>query len=378
MGGASEHDEAMKWFLNKANGGDILVLRTSGSDGYNDYMYSQLGVSTNSVETIVCHNALASNESYVQDRIKEAEGIWFAGGDQWTYIDYWRDTPIDSLINEGIQDRNMVIGGTSAGMAIQGQYYFSAENGTITSAEALANPFDNTLTVSGDAFIQNDILSEVITDTHYDNPDRKGRHVSFLARMLNDYAANAKGIACDEYTAVCIEPNGIAKVYGDPSYEDIAYFLQVNCEVQNNSPETIQTNTPLTWNQNNDAIRVYKIQGDNSGTGTFNLNNWQNGTGGTWERWYIQDGVLFETASQATNCSLSLENLAPEFSIYPNPASEIVFISSKLKDGVLSLKSLDGRTLLEQTQSSFSVESLENGTYILEYEGSIINLIVHH
>ena len=144
MGGASEHDEAMKWFLNKANGGDILVLRTSGSDGYNDYMYSQLGVSINSVETIVYHNELASNDVYVQDRIKEAEGIWFAGGDQWTYIDFWRDTPVDSLINEGIQDRNMVIGGTSAGMAIQGQYYFSAENGTITSAEALANPFDNT------------------------------------------------------------------------------------------------------------------------------------------------------------------------------------------------------------------------------------------
>jgi hypothetical protein len=44
----------MKWFLQRANGGDILVLRTTGSNGYNSYLYSGLGVTVNSVETIVC------------------------------------------------------------------------------------------------------------------------------------------------------------------------------------------------------------------------------------------------------------------------------------------------------------------------------------
>jgi hypothetical protein len=38
MGGATEHDEAMKWFLQRANGGDVLVLRASGSNGYNDLL----------------------------------------------------------------------------------------------------------------------------------------------------------------------------------------------------------------------------------------------------------------------------------------------------------------------------------------------------
>ena len=36
MGGASEHDEAMKWFLQWANGGDILVFRASDSNDYNN------------------------------------------------------------------------------------------------------------------------------------------------------------------------------------------------------------------------------------------------------------------------------------------------------------------------------------------------------
>lgn len=42
MGGATEHDKAMRWFLREANEGDIVVLRASGIDGYNDYFYSEL------------------------------------------------------------------------------------------------------------------------------------------------------------------------------------------------------------------------------------------------------------------------------------------------------------------------------------------------
>ena len=153
MGGATEDDNAMKWFLERANGGDVLVIRASGSDGYNDYFYSDLGIPVNSVETIVFHNASAANESYIHERIEKAEAIWIAGGNQWNYVSFWRATAIDSLINAGIQNRNMAIGGTSAGMAILGGYYFSAQYGTVTSAEALANPFDADITVDNSPFI---------------------------------------------------------------------------------------------------------------------------------------------------------------------------------------------------------------------------------
>ena len=99
MGGATEVDYAMKLFLQDAKGGDILVLRASGSDGYNDYLYSELGVNVNSVETIVCHSKNASYDPYVIDRIQKAEAIWFAGGDQWKYLSFWRDTPVQQYIN---------------------------------------------------------------------------------------------------------------------------------------------------------------------------------------------------------------------------------------------------------------------------------------
>jgi cyanophycinase-like exopeptidase len=324
MGGATEHDEAMKWFLQRCNGGDVLVLRATGSNGYNTYLYSQLHIPVHSVESIVCNNASASYDPYVLQKIMQAEGIWFAGGDQWDYVSYWRNTPVDSLINEAIQNRNIVIGGTSAGMAILGGYYFSAKNGSVTSGAALANPYTGKVTVDSAAFLHCPFLENVITDTHYDNPDRSGRHVAFLARILTDWGIEAKGIACDEYTAVCIGTDGIAHVYGDyPGSDDNAYFIQTNCESAIPNPEICSSGTPLTWNLNGEALKVYKIKGIFSGSNTFDVNDWKTGTGGEWENWYVNTGVMSISESDRIHCqSTAVEysnQLDDEINIYPNP-----------------------------------------------------------
>lgn len=376
MGGATEDDEAMKWFLRRANGGDVLVLRASGSDGYNNYFHNSLGVNINSVETIVFNNSSAANEAYVHQKIAQAEAIWFAGGDQWDYISYWRNSPIDSLINDALIHRNIVIGGTSAGMAIQGGFYFSAQNGTITSATALNNPYASTASIDSLAFLQNNYLQEVITDTHYDNPDRKGRQASFLARIYTDYGIAAKGIACDEYTAVCIDTNGLAKVYGTyPTYDDNAYFIQPNCELSNNAPEICLPNTPLTWNQNGQALKVYKIKGTSTASNSFDLNTWSTGTGGTWENWSINNGVLTEISSTAPNCTPLILNKQKEsfpYLIYPNPVHSILNIehpNTKLE--AIQIIDLNGQVIhsikpSNQSQTSLNLETLPAGIYILQ------------
>lgn len=332
MGGATEDDEAMKWFLNRANGGDILVLRASGSNGYNNYFYSELGVTVNSVETIVFNNASASEEAYIHQKINQAEAIWIAGGNQWNYVSYWRNTAIDSLINKAIAERNIVIGGTSAGMAIQGSYYFTAQNNTVTSAAALMNPFNNNVTVSGTPFLQIPFLSNVITDTHYDNPDRRGRHSVFLARILTDDGIQARGIACDEYTAVCVDENGIARVYGGhPNYDDNAYFIQVNCEIENNVPETCSSGSPLTWNHGGAALKVYAVKGTSTGSNTLNLNDWQTGVGGEWQHWSVDNGVFSSVPGSAPNCSSSnlTTHRANQITLFPNPALDKVYLQSE-------------------------------------------------
>jgi cyanophycinase-like exopeptidase len=331
MGGATEDDNAMKWFLQRASGGDIVVLRTSGSDGYNTYLYSDLGIPVNSVETIVCNNAAASYEPYIVQKIQKAEAIWFAGGDQWTYITYWRNTPIDSAINDAISRRNIVIGGISAGMAIQGKYYFTAQNGTVNSANCLANPYNTKVTIDSALFLKNAVLNNTITDTHFDNPDRKGRLITFLARIYADYGIVAKAIACDENTAVCIDNNGIARIFGGyPAYDDNAYFIQSNCGISNNLPEQCIAEKPLTWDRQKSAIKVYKIKGDKTGSAIFDLKNWQKGNGGEWHNWSVSDGSFLEKKSDSINCNpLSVNDIKSEIKmiVFPNPVHDKLNIS---------------------------------------------------
>jgi cyanophycinase-like exopeptidase len=373
MGGASEDDNAMKWFLERANGGDVLVLRATGADGYNDYLFSGLGINVNSVETIVCNNTNASSDAYVINKINQAEAIWFAGGNQWTYINYWRNSPVSQAINQAIENRNIVIGGTSAGMAIQGKYYFSAENGTVTSNTATSNPYANTVTVDSTSFLQNDILQNVITDTHFDNPDRKGRLVSFLSRIYTDYGVSSYAIACDEYTAVCIDTNGQARVFGGyPSYDDNAYFVQVNCEIANPAPETCSPGNALTWDLNGQAIKAFQIKGDASGSKLFDLNTWETSSSGTWYNWSVANGVFQESVGAEPNCGgLGLFeelNWNDKLECFPNPTTDEVSIKGLPINfqGKISILNSFGKLVWESDyQTKLNLEQFTDGIYIV-------------
>ena len=61
-GGSTDVDAAMQWLLARSGGGDVVILRASGSTGYNDYLY-KLG-KVNSVETLLIDSRdLANNDT---------------------------------------------------------------------------------------------------------------------------------------------------------------------------------------------------------------------------------------------------------------------------------------------------------------------------
>ena len=364
MGGAGEDDNGAEWFLNRANGGNIVVLRASGSDGYHQYFYNDLGINVQSVETIVFNNADASNDPFVQRRLENAEGIWIAGGDQFIYEQYWKNTPIQDIINDHINIKEAPIGGTSAGMAILGEFYYNAENGSVTSNEALENPFDNFIIIENN-FISIPYLKNTITDTHYDNPDRKGRHATFVARLTENDNQRFYGIAANEYVAICIDENGQATVFGDyPNFDDKAYFIQNNCRVE--PPEIIEPNTPLTWiGEENDALIVYEIEAREDGTGTFSLTNWETGSAGEWKHWTIDGGELIENSSSQPNCvvGLSDENKNSTSKLYPNPSSDMVKVESEYQVEKISVLNALGKEVLKTESKFFSVKGLAKGMY---------------
>lgn len=366
MGGATEDDNGAEWFLNKADGGNIVVIRASGSDGYNDYFFNQLGINVQSVETIVFNSANASSSAFIQRRIQGAEAIWIAGGDQFIYESYWKNTPIENLINDHIVNKGYPIGGTSAGMAILGEHYFNAENGTVTSAASLNDPMNNAVSLSSD-FISVPQLSNTITDTHFDNPDRQGRLAVFLARLLMNNNSIAFGIAADEYVAICIDQNGRATVFGQhPDFDDFAYFVRTNCP--NIEPSVITANSPLTWSPaSTNALQVCVLEGTSSGSQQFDLNEWQAISGGEWYGWNITNGSLESTPSNYISCDLSIENLnSTDIHFFPNPATDKITFVNPANIRSIQLLHTTGQLLNEyQNPSHINVTQLKNGAYIL-------------
>jgi cyanophycinase len=278
MGGSTDVDEAFRWMIQKSGGGDFVVIRASGADGYNSYIYSDLG-GVNSVETLILDSRTKAQDATVAQKIRNAEALFIAGGDQANYVNYWKDTPVEDALNFLINTKKVPIGGTSAGCAIMGQQYFGALSGSVTSSQALANPYNRYMTIGNNDFVNNPFLLATITDTHYNNPDRKGRHFSFLARMVKDWSLNAKGIGVEERTAVLIDQNGLAKVVGINK----AYFLLRN---NGSSPEQCVNRQALTWNNNQQAVKVYEIQASATVAGanaSLDLTNWTSVNGGIWK-----------------------------------------------------------------------------------------------
>jgi cyanophycinase len=381
MGGASEDDNAMKKFLEYAAGGDVVVLRATGSDGYNNYLYTTLGIPVNSVQTLVIPSISAANSNYVYNQIKNAEAIFIAGGDQYNYVSKWKNTLVNEALDYAVNTKKIVIGGISAGMAIMGDAYFSAANGSIMSATALNNPFHSDITLGYGDFIQNSFLPKMITDTHFDNPDRSGRLFTFLARVNAMGNPFYLGIACDEYTAVFIDENKLAKVYGNaPAYADYAYFIWANC-LGVNQPETMTAGTPLTWNQNGTAVVVAKIAGTTAGTNYYDLSipyfNTQIGGTAIWQYWYAVNGTLSMVNTSKPNCSLGEGGSIPEkdnIIIFPNPAGETLQIINHLnKAQMAKISDMTGKTIFNikivPLSQQLDISSLVPGTYFLNTEG---------
>ena len=293
-GGTVGEDAATQWFLKQANYGDYLVLRCEGIgeqaqwivDNYRDLINSAAELSIDSRE--------AANNPEVVQYIKDADALYLAGGDQNKYEDYWEGTATEDAINYLINHKQVPVAGTSAGMAILGDYYYAPSGQGLLSSEILNDPFHkNTQDIFRSNFLQVPFLKHVITDTHLDrrndvHPEtRYGRIFGLMARIMVVENQPVYGIGLEEGAFLAIDENGIAQVFGNDSERgQDAYFLQTNGAL----PEQLEPELPLIWENKGQAVKVYRIEGTPSGSGLFDLNNWLTADGGTWEYWFTTGG----------------------------------------------------------------------------------------
>lgn len=243
MGGNREVDVA---FVQRAypiaGGGDVVVLRTSGADGYNDYLYN-LGsgcLRPDSVETLLVDTRAKADSDYVAWTLCNAELVFMAGGDQSAYLNAWQGTRVQSSIREAYA-RGAVVGGLSAGLAVLGAHIYDPDGVTaVTSSEAIADPYRSGMRFST-GFLDLPLLTGVITDTHFAQRDRMGRLLAFMARLRADGSAPATtGIGVDEDTSLFIDREGHAVVDGGGA----AYVLR---ETANTSRDQVSAGHALVY-----------------------------------------------------------------------------------------------------------------------------------
>lgn len=351
MGGGPDVDKAFRWMIERAGvrpasagkpatGGRFVIVRATGADGYNPYIYysnaslqtdqsaaddwvggAQLGLS--SVETLVIPDRAAANSDFVNKVVRSANAVFIAGGDQSDYIREWKRTKLEASLLELMENR-VPIGGTSAGLAVLGQFDFSALRGSVTSTQALADPYNKYVTLDPDpltltqyslrntntydaGFLTPAPLFNIVFDSHLDSRDRLGRLVTFVARQIGGgswgdgcpggilnpgMAAKpgstdlyARGIGLSVETALLVAPNGSGhlvaqRVTNDNNRETAskAFFVSTS-----QAPSQCAPGLPLTM----PGVKVVEVDAKNPG---FNLSTWSGG--GSQYQLTVDKGVM--------------------------------------------------------------------------------------
>jgi cyanophycinase-like exopeptidase len=373
FGGGSDNTAGMKWFLQQASGGDVLVLRTSGDSSYNSFLFSGLGINLNSVETIICNDSLASYESYIVQQITLSEGVLLIGDTINKQLNWWRNTPVDSAIRQAVIQRKVVVGGKGEAMTYLGQYYSTEENGPVDGDTVMSNPYDATLQLSSALFMQtNSHLNFTLTEYMADSSFQQKRLITFMSRLVKDQNLNkVKGILCDLSTAVCINELGSAKVFGNaPNINHSVCFLRANCELMDVTPELCDTLSPLEWNYAGKAIKAYVFKAGATNSQTFDLTTWTSGTDGSWENWSVSNGIINKVTSDTISCQpdTAVSGMDGYFLerqlIYPNPVQEEWFYLEKDIDSRETVLNAMGQCVpFRREENQVYVSDLPNGVY---------------
>ena len=210
MGGSTEVDDAGARFAAAARGGDVLVLRTTGStSSYTSWFGSELAVdpAPRAVATVRTDDVDAGADDAVLCRVARADAIWLAGGDQSDYLLCWPAALHQSLARAVA--RGVALGGTSAGAMSLSSLAFDAREGSLGSEEALLDPSQNALSLMPSPFAA-PALAATLVDTHFTERDRLGRLIAFAARAGS---SSVLGIGIDEETSLTLD-DGVMLVEG--------------------------------------------------------------------------------------------------------------------------------------------------------------------
>ena len=137
----------------------------------------------------------ASHDQQFLTPLKAARGIWFGGGRQWNLVDSYQNTTAHKLMHD-VLSRGGVIGGSSAGASIQGDYMPRGD--PLGNINIIAEGYERGL----------GFLTGVAIDQHFAQRNR----FADMSELTREFP-QLLGIGLDESTAIVV-PKEIAEVLG--------------------------------------------------------------------------------------------------------------------------------------------------------------------
>jgi cyanophycinase len=119
--------------------------------------------------------------------IQNAKAVWFGGGRQWRFVDAYIGTKAEELFR-GVLTRGGVIGGSSAGASIQGQYM--PRGSPLGNTDMMAEGYERGL----------DFLPGTAVDQHFTQRKRQRDMTALMRRN-----PQVLGIGLDEGTAIVVQ-----------------------------------------------------------------------------------------------------------------------------------------------------------------------------
>ena len=203
VGGRGKPPEAVEAFIGLCEGGPILVIpsasgvpQESGPEAVK--MFEDAGAED--VDWLFIANKDMADADSVVARVERARGIFFTGGSQSRLMERVGGTRFAEAMKRLYFEKRGVVGGTSAGAAVQSERMITGE-GDFSILEK-----ENIVTEPGFGFLTNCII-----DQHFVARQRNNRLLSLVIET------GLSGIGIDESTAILYYPNDTFGVYGEGS-----------------------------------------------------------------------------------------------------------------------------------------------------------------
>jgi len=258
-------------------------------------------------------------------------------------------------VKEGVGEDNLISNDTIAFEQVF-KNYFAYDDGTAENGFGI-EPIKNASLAVGFTMNAPDTLSAI--DVYFNNTYNDANLKPFYLCIYN---ATDDGKPKDSIYH--------SSTYYTPTYEGLNKFVRYNLE------------TPIVLPQGEFFVCLQTKSNDYLNIGFDRNTNSQSKIFGSWAGVWQQNTLFAGSVmlrpyfgAQATIGLRDITNEQQSFSLYPNPAINIVNIKTSFRSYIIRIRDIAGRTLIEKINpTSINVSTLKKGFYIVEMQERETNL----